>query len=65
MTHELLGQLAARKETFTENPVTIGQMGELIDMVQSKQLTGKYFFSQCNKVWLTHSALQGALARFC
>lgn len=43
MTHELLGQLAARKETFTENPVTAGQMGELIDMVQSRQLTGTPF----------------------
>jgi len=40
MTHELLGQLAARKETFQENPVSVEQMGDLIDMVQSGKITG-------------------------
>ncbi|KAF9226883.1 Glutamyl-tRNA amidotransferase B subunit [Gyrodon lividus] len=40
MTHELLGQLAARKETFSDNPVSMEQMGELIDMVQSGKVTG-------------------------
>ncbi|KAG9317817.1 putative glutamyl-tRNA amidotransferase [Chiua virens] len=34
MIHELLGQLAARRETFSDNPVTVEQMGELVDMVQ-------------------------------
>jgi aspartyl-tRNA(Asn)/glutamyl-tRNA(Gln) amidotransferase subunit B len=37
-----LGQLAARKETFTQNPVSIEQMGELIDMVQNGHITGAY-----------------------
>ena len=40
LAHELLGQLAARKETFKNNPLTVGQMGELIDLVQSKTITG-------------------------
>jgi len=40
MTHELLGQLTMRKETFINNPVSVEQMGELIDMVQSDRLTG-------------------------
>ncbi|KAF9236240.1 GatB/GatE catalytic domain-containing protein [Melanogaster broomeanus] len=40
MTHELLGQLAARKETFSDNRVSAEQMGELVDMVQSGKVTG-------------------------
>lgn len=42
MIHELLGQLAARKETFSDNPVSVEQMGELVDMVQCGKLTGAY-----------------------
>lgn len=42
MIHELLGQLAARKETFSDNPVSVEQMGELVDMVQSGKITGAY-----------------------
>ncbi|KAF8138915.1 Glutamyl-tRNA-Gln amidotransferase B subunit [Boletus edulis] len=41
MIHELLGQLAARKETFSDNPVSVEQMGELVDMVQNGKMTGK------------------------
>ncbi|KAG8218999.1 glutamyl-tRNA(Gln) amidotransferase subunit B [Butyriboletus roseoflavus] len=40
MIHELLGQLAARKETFSDNPVSVEQMGELVDMVQCGKITG-------------------------
>ncbi|KAG5725686.1 Aspartyl/glutamyl-tRNA(Asn/Gln) amidotransferase subunit B [Termitomyces sp. T112] len=40
MTHELLGQLAARKESFKDNHISVEQMGELIDMVQEKTITG-------------------------
>ncbi|THH14303.1 hypothetical protein EW146_g6012 [Bondarzewia mesenterica] len=40
MTHELLGQLATRRETFKENPISVEQMGNLIDMVQSGAITG-------------------------
>lgn len=40
MIHELLGQLAARKETFSDNPVSVEQMGELVDMVQCGKMTG-------------------------
>jgi len=36
----LFGQLAARNRTFTENPITIAQLGSLIDMVQSGVITG-------------------------
>ncbi|GLB34182.1 putative PET112 [Lyophyllum shimeji] len=40
ITHELLGQLAARKETFKDNHLSVDQLGELIDMVQNKTITG-------------------------
>lgn len=40
MIHELLGQLTTRKETFSDNPISVEQMGELVDMVQSEKLTG-------------------------
>ncbi|KAI0773368.1 Glutamyl-tRNA amidotransferase B subunit [Irpex lacteus] len=40
ITHELLGQLAHRQETFTQNPMTTTQMGELVDLVQAKRITG-------------------------
>ncbi|KAH9977679.1 glutamyl-tRNA amidotransferase [Lactifluus volemus] len=38
--HELLGQLALRKKSFYENPVSLEQMGGLIDMVQNGIVTG-------------------------
>ncbi|KAI9063334.1 Glutamyl-tRNA amidotransferase B subunit [Trametes sanguinea] len=40
ITHELLGQLAFRNETFTDNPISVKQMGELIDLVSSGKVTG-------------------------
>ncbi|KAG6844528.1 hypothetical protein H0H87_006184 [Tephrocybe sp. NHM501043] len=40
MTHELLGQLAARKESFKDNQLSVEQLGELIDLVQDKTITG-------------------------
>jgi aspartyl-tRNA(Asn)/glutamyl-tRNA(Gln) amidotransferase subunit B len=40
ITHELLGQLAARKETFKNNKLSVEQMGELIDLVQDGTITG-------------------------
>lgn len=39
----LFGQLAARNQTFTENPITAAQLGSLIDMVQSGTITGDPF----------------------
>ena len=39
----LFGQLAARNQTFTENSVTVAQLGSLIDMVQSAVITGEPF----------------------
>jgi len=36
----LFGQLAARNQTFTENSITVTQLGSLIDMVQSGVITG-------------------------
>lgn len=45
MTHELLGQLAARKESFKDNTLTAGQLGEIIDLVQTKTITGTPRFS--------------------
>jgi len=44
LTHELLGQLAARKETFSANPLTSEQFGELIDLVQNGTITGSWSF---------------------
>ncbi|KAI5993624.1 GatB/GatE catalytic domain-containing protein [Pisolithus albus] len=43
MTQDLVGQLASRKETFSDNPVSVEHMGELIDMVQSGKVTGESF----------------------
>ncbi|TBU33054.1 Glutamyl-tRNA amidotransferase B subunit [Dichomitus squalens] len=40
ITHELLGQLAFRNETFRENPISVEQMGELVDLVQGGKVTG-------------------------
>ncbi|TFK43869.1 Glutamyl-tRNA amidotransferase subunit B, mitochondrial [Crucibulum laeve] len=40
MTHELLGQLAARNESFKDNTLTSGQLGELIDLVTGRIITG-------------------------
>ena len=39
----LFGQLAARNQTFTENTITVAQLGSLIDMVQSGVITGDSF----------------------
>ena len=36
----LFGQLAAKNQTFTKNPVTVAQLGSLADMVQSGAITG-------------------------
>lgn len=41
MTHELLGQLTARKQSFQDSHLSAEQMGELIDMVQEKTITGE------------------------
>jgi len=49
ITHDLLGQLATRKETFAENPVSAQTMGELIDLVTSGKIT-----STSGKVLLRH-----------
>lgn len=43
ITHELLGQLAHRQETFSQNPLSAVQMGDLIDLVQSKRITGNSY----------------------
>ncbi|KAI0068540.1 Glutamyl-tRNA amidotransferase B subunit [Artomyces pyxidatus] len=40
MTHELLGQLTIRRKTFRENPLSLEQMGSLIDLVQNGVITG-------------------------
>jgi Asp-tRNA(Asn)/Glu-tRNA(Gln) amidotransferase B subunit len=43
--HELLGQLALRKKMFHDNPISVEQMGGLIDIVQDGMVTGKMGFS--------------------
>ncbi|KAL5508185.1 hypothetical protein ACEPAH_5804 [Sanghuangporus vaninii] len=40
ITHDLYGLLVARKENFKDNVISAGQLGELIDLVESKKLTG-------------------------
>lgn len=40
----LFGQLATRKQTFTENSITVAQLRSLVDMVQAGAITGKYSF---------------------
>ncbi|THH11478.1 hypothetical protein EW145_g623 [Phellinidium pouzarii] len=39
ITHDLYSLLVARKETFKDNPVSVAQMRELIDLVESKMMT--------------------------
>jgi Asp-tRNA(Asn)/Glu-tRNA(Gln) amidotransferase B subunit len=39
----LFVQLAARNQTFSENPITVAQLGPLIDMVRSSVITGDLF----------------------
>lgn len=41
ITQALLGQLAARSETFTENPISVEQLGNLVDLVQQGTITGR------------------------
>ncbi|TCD67512.1 hypothetical protein EIP91_012317 [Steccherinum ochraceum] len=40
ITHELLGQLALRHEVFKDNVFSVTQMGDLVDLVQTKRITG-------------------------
>ena len=42
ITHELLGQLSFRNETFKENPMSAEQMGELVDLVREGKVTGTF-----------------------
>ncbi|KAG6861985.1 hypothetical protein C0995_009169 [Termitomyces sp. Mi166 len=55
ITHELLGQLSARKENFKDNHLSAEQMGELIDMVQEKTITGT-----SGKLLLRHMLANGS-----
>jgi len=41
MTHDLLGQLASRKEAFNNNQLSAEQFGELIDLVEDKLITSE------------------------
>ncbi|ORY92085.1 amidotransferase subunit B [Syncephalastrum racemosum] len=38
--HELFGQLAGQDIPFEQNPVSVSQMGGLVDLVQDKKITG-------------------------
>ncbi|KAF9057833.1 Glutamyl-tRNA amidotransferase subunit B, mitochondrial [Panaeolus papilionaceus] len=40
LTHELLGQLAARKQSFAQNPLSVEQFRDLVHLVDNKTLTG-------------------------
>ncbi|EJD01369.1 glutamyl-tRNA amidotransferase [Fomitiporia mediterranea MF3/22] len=40
ITHDLYGLLVARKETFRENVVSVEQLRDLIDLVESNKVTG-------------------------
>ncbi|KAF9534608.1 glutamyl-tRNA amidotransferase [Crepidotus variabilis] len=40
LTHDLLGQLAAHGQTFSSNPLTPYQFGEILDLVKDRQITG-------------------------
>ena len=56
----LFGQLAVRNQTFTENPITVAQLGSLIDMVQSGVITGDSLLDE----QLCHHALTPVSHRF-
>ncbi|KAG6910812.1 hypothetical protein DXG01_007701 [Tephrocybe rancida] len=71
MTHELLGQLAARKESFRDNHLSVAQMGELIDMVQDKIITGtsgklllRYMLANSSKASTKQVAMELQLTAF-
>jgi aspartyl-tRNA(Asn)/glutamyl-tRNA(Gln) amidotransferase subunit B len=40
ITHELLGQLAFRNESFRSNPVSVETMRELLELIRDGSLTG-------------------------
>jgi aspartyl-tRNA(Asn)/glutamyl-tRNA(Gln) amidotransferase subunit B len=40
LTNELLGQLSFREISFKENPISPTQLGELIDLLARKTITG-------------------------
>jgi len=43
LIHKLLGKLALLKQSFKDNHLSVEQLGELIDMVQSGAITGNKF----------------------
>ncbi|CCM01738.1 uncharacterized protein FIBRA_03804 [Fibroporia radiculosa] len=54
ITHELLGQLAFRRETFSDNHISAEQLGDLIDIVQQGRLTGYVTPGTSGKTLLRH-----------
>ncbi|CEL59257.1 aspartyl/glutamyl-tRNA amidotransferase subunit B [Rhizoctonia solani AG-1 IB] len=40
LLHELLGQLSFRNQTFADNPLTPQKLGELVDAVENRMITG-------------------------
>ena len=40
ITHELLGQLAFRNESFHANPVSVETMRELLELIRDGSVTG-------------------------
>ncbi|KDN35709.1 hypothetical protein RSAG8_11388, partial [Rhizoctonia solani AG-8 WAC10335] len=40
LLHELIGQLSFRSQTFAENPLSPERLGELVDAVESRTITG-------------------------
>ena len=41
--NDLHGHLGTRGIKLADNPISVSQMGELIDMVQGGKITGEYF----------------------
>ncbi|CAE6477101.1 unnamed protein product [Rhizoctonia solani] len=40
LLHELIGQLSFKNQTFTDNPLSPERLGELVDAVESRAITG-------------------------
>jgi len=40
--------LTTRKETFSDNPVSVAQLSELIDLVQDGKITGRTSLSSAS-----------------
>jgi hypothetical protein len=55
-----MGQLTLRNLTFRDNTISVSQMGELVDLVESRRVTGIFcFIVHCILVLTSYSRIIG------